>query len=853
MRNCFALAIFLLLGTTGFSQDPDELPFETGRMTWTPARLFGKVVDSKNNKGIEAASVQVFSILRDPANNPIDSLLAGMLTKPNGDFSFINLSLPDTFVVKFSAIGYRGLSETVLLNRNGNERSNFERDMGNIKIGHEAEFLGAVTVTATRPPLQLGIDRKIFNVDKSLTSTGGTAIDVIRNIPSLSVDVEGNVQLRGSSPQVFVDGRPTILTLEQIPADDIDRVEIITNPSSRFDAASSGGIINVVLKKNRRFGLNGVASAGVGTPGILNGNLSLNLRQGKLNFFASGNYNRWGGVAKSESFRQNKVNGVPADYFNQVSENERLRQFVSARFGIDYFMDNRNTLSISQNFVTGRFENNEKQDQDYRSSEAMLLRTGQRFSDGNAKFDRSNTQLNYRHSFPKSGHELTADVTYNTGGRVNSSVITNYFLYPGNGMPDYRDTNVIRNNGSNDNTQLTFQVDYIKPLSETSKLETGLRAFNNDQTSLFNVFSVTGNTESKLPLSNNYEFKESIYAGYITYTNKIGSVGYQAGLRAEYSKFTGKLVDSARSFGYELPEDIGGIWDGLFPSLYLTKPITEEAELQLNFSRRIRRPNFWQLNPFVDIDDPLNISQGNPAIRPEYVNSFEFNYSHRYEKGSFLGSLYFRNNQGDITRYSDTITAAQYRQLNNAGIDPNAILNTFINAQFTNRMGAEFTVQQKFGNLEIIPSVNFQYRKVKAVVRDLNLNNEGFNWQAELTSTYRFGAPSGFFKNMHFQMSGEYESPEIIPQGKNKEQYEVDIAFRKEFLKDNAATITLAVNDVFNSDRFGQIYDTEAFYQDSYRRWNVRNYRLTLSYRFGDKDFNLFRRPGGDRGNGEDD
>jgi hypothetical protein len=359
--------LLLLLASSFFTiakaqDDPEQLPFETQRERYSPSRLFGRVVDSKSNKGLEAASVQVFMKLQGK-----DTLIAGGLTKPNGDFSFSNIPLADTFRVVFSAIGYRGISEDFILGRGTNRTGNFERDLGNIKLAEEAEFLGAVTVVATKPPLTLGVDRKVFNVDKSITSTGGTAIDVMRNIPSLTVDVEGNVQLRNSSPQIFVDGRPTILTLDQIPADDIERVELITNPSSKFDAASSGGIINVILKKNRKLGLNGIVSAGVGTPGILTGNISLNLRQGKFNFFTSGNYNRSGGVARGESFRQNKVNGQPGDYFNQISETDRTRQFSSVRFGMDYFIDNRNSISLSQNFVKGKFNSFEDQDQQYRS------------------------------------------------------------------------------------------------------------------------------------------------------------------------------------------------------------------------------------------------------------------------------------------------------------------------------------------------------------------------------------------------------------------------------------------------------------------------------------------------------
>ncbi|MEJ7736356.1 MAG: TonB-dependent receptor [Chitinophagaceae bacterium] len=214
----------------------------------------------------------------------------------------------------------------------------------------------------------------------------------------------------------------------------------------------------------------------------------------------------------------------------------------------------------------------------------------------------------------------------------------------------------------------------------------GLRGFRNNNNNILNGYSLNNNIELKLPLSTNVKYDETVYAAYTTYTNKWKGIQYQAGLRAEQSVFNGVLIDSARKFGYKLPLDIGSIFDGLFPSLFLTKEIGEGAEVQLNFNRRIRRPNFWQLNPYIDINDPLNISQGNPALRPEYVNSFEFNYNKQYANGSYLGVLYFRNNQDDVTRYSDTITTAQYAQLNSAAIEPSAILNsmTYVRYLITN-------------------------------------------------------------------------------------------------------------------------------------------------------------------------
>ncbi len=832
------------------SQEPvEESGFEPPARAYTRKGIFGKVVESKTGKGIDAASVQVFVPMKDSFATGSDSLIAGMLTQPNGEFNFIGLPLTDTFTLRVSAQGFAENSKIIGIDRS--ERSFPGMDIGNIRMASEADMLGSVTVVAQRPALQMGIDRKVFNVDKSITSTGGTALDVMKNIPSVTVDVEGNVQLRNSSPQIFVDGRPTILTLQQIAADDIERVELITNPSAKFDAASSGGIINVVLKKNKRAGFNGVASAGLGTPGILTGNLSLNLRQGKFNFFGSANYNRSGGLAKSESMRQNKRSGAITDYFNQQSETDRLRRFRNVRFGMDYFIDNRNTVTISQNFVNGRFANLENQDQQYFDNNFELVSTGMRTSDGSAQFNRSNTQLNFTHNFPKQGSELTADVTYNRGNGSNGSFISNYYYLPdGNptGNPDF-----VRNRGENSNNQLTIQTDLVNQISENARLETGLRMFMQDNKNVYNAFSLNDNTELKLPLSTNVRYDEAVYAAYATYSNKWNKIRYQVGLRGEYSRFDGELVDSAQKFGYRLPLDIKNVADGLFPSIYLTREMGEGKEIQLNFSRRIRRPDFRQLNPFIDINDPLNISRGNPMLRPEYTNSFEFNYNQQYAAGNFLAVLYFRNNDDDITRFSDTLTAQQYEQLNNAAISQNAILNTFVNAQFTNRMGAEFTLNHRMGNLELIPNINLQYRKVKAVIGELNLGNEGFNWESKLMANYRFPDRSMLLKNTSLQLSANYESREVIPQGRNREQFVTDFALKKEFLKNKAASVTLAVNDVFNTNRWGQIYDTENFYQNSYRRWNVRNFRLTFSYRFGNRDFNVFGQRERRNGGGDDD
>jgi outer membrane receptor protein involved in Fe transport len=808
-------------------------------------RLYGKLVDEKTGKPVEAASVQLFF-----ADN--DSILTGMLSKPNGDFSFADLPTGKNFKVVISAIGYEPFEQLIDVPAAAQGRnSKIDKDLGNIQLEANVQVLGGVTVVSSKPIMELGVDRRVYNVAKGLTATGGSAVDVMKNIPGVKVDIDGNVELRNTSPQIFVDGRPTILTLDQIPADNIEKVELITNPSAKYDAASSGGIINVVLKKNKRVGLNGIVSASVGTPEIINGNLNLNLRQGKFNFFASGGYNQSGGKARGETNRQNKSNGIVQDYFNQNTVNDRLRRFKSIRFGADYFIDNRNTISVTQDFGNGRFKNDEEQQQEYLDIDRLPEYFGSRVANGRSVFKRRSTKVNYKHSFPETGRELTADLTYNHGSNSENSGILNTFSSPDGS--EYKPSSRVRNEGSGKNDQFTIQADYVHPFSEETRLEVGIRSYRNESKSFYNAFAVGSGQETKLPLSNNYKYTDMVNAAYATYSGKKETFSYQAGLRAEYSKFTGTLIDSAFKFGYEYPAAIKNIWDALFPSLFLTKQVGETDQLQLNYSRRIRRPNFWQINPFIDINDPVNLRQGNPQLRPEFINSFEFNYSKDYNSGNFLGSIYFRNNPDDITQYSDTITAAQYQQLQNAGVDPNAILNTFINASTTNRYGAEFVLQHKLGdNFNITPSVNFQYRTVKANVNDLDLSNKGFNWEAQLTTDYKIVTKGkSIFNNLSFQLTGEYESAEVIPQGKRKPEYSVDFAMRKDFLKNNKATVTFGINDVFNTQRWGTIYDTETFYQDSYRRWNVRSFRLTLSYKFGKADFSLSNR--NNRGGGGDD
>jgi outer membrane receptor protein involved in Fe transport len=806
--------------------------------------LEGRILDEKLQKPVAGATIQLYK-----QRSSGDTLIRGAFAKADGKFVINSIEKAEGLYILVTALGFEMWESPVEIN---SIETVGRLDFGNILLVETAKALENVVITAQRKAFELKLDKRVFSPESQITAKGGTAVDILKNIPSVAVDAQGGVELRGGSPQIFIDGRPTILTLDQVAADDIDRIEVITNPSSKYDAATAAGIINIILKKNRARGLNGNTSFGFGHPDILTGYLGINLRQKKVNLFATANYNQSGGRARGEANRTNLQNGIPAGGFQQVSYNDRLRKNGNFRVGLDYFLDSRNTLTLAQSVTHGDGRSIGEQDQYFFGTNGQTTGTGNRHEFYNWGWQNASTQAFYKRTFSKKGRELTADFTYNQGNSSNESNFTNYFFNSGATLPET--VNKVMNDGGSNEDQVTMQIDYIDPKGENGKLEAGLRYYSNDFQSNFNAFSVDGGVPSKLPFSNNIEYRELIAAGYVNYGNKIEKWGlsYQGGLRLEYSEFNGMLLDSSQSFGYRWPENLGDFMKSMFPSLYLTKELNEKTQMQFNYSRRIRRPNFWQLNPFVDISDPFNIRQGNLNLLPETTHSFELNYNRSYNKGNFIVSGYFRNNRDDITRYSDTLTKEQFESLNNAAISPDAILNTFINADFTNRMGLELNLQHKFSErFDIMPTLNLQYRHVKAQSGELSLDNRGFNWDAQLNANYRTASKKKALDKLAFQLAGRYRSPFVIPQGKTISEARVDFAIRRDLLKDNKGSVVFAIDDVFNSRRWGSEIETPNFIQDSFSRWNVRSFRLTFSYRFGAKDFQLTnKRKGGEGSDG---
>lgn len=823
-------------------------------------RFYGKVVDA-NNKGVEAASVTLVQKRMDSVTKQgKEVVVSGMLTTPKGDFSLENVPAFGRYILRISGIGYKAYEQNVAFqmpNRNGNGDPNaamgaLDKDLGNIKLQVDDKLLSNVTVTGTKPMVQMGIDRKIFNVEQNIVSAGGSAVDVLKNVPTVSVDIDGNVSLRNSAPQIFVDGRPTNMTLEQIPADAIESIEVITNPSAKFDASGgTAGILNIVLKKTKRVGYSGNIRTNLDSRGRVGFGGNANMRQNKVNFFVMGNFNQRKSIGKGTNERYDLKDTTLHSY--QQDKSTMKGGFGFGRAGFDYFIDNRNTLTLSGSMAHGKMSPSNKANiiaDSIFNNNIFDSKLNERVSNSNNDFRNWGTQASYKHNFPKTGHELTADINYFKGKNKNENRInTSIFDLPGK---DFLRNSGTLQYGSGNNDNLIAQTDYANPLSENSKLELGARASirNIDSRTDYYFVDANGNAFYNTDQSINFKSRDRVYAAYANFANRIKTFGYQLGLRVESSDYEGTLVSKDLPFKKEFPVS-------LFPSLFLTQKAGENDELQFNYSRRINRPNFWQLFPFYDLTDTLNISRGNPDLNPEFTNSLELSYSKTFKnRDNFLASVYFKNT-------NDLITRIQQREVVDVLKKELPVLS-YINANKSYTTGLELISRNKITKWwELTSNANFFTSKID--LKDQEDPDQFLSYFLRLNNNFKLP------KNFSVQLSADYDSKRLVvsgggssgggggggrgggfgggfggpntsAQGFIRPQFDVDAAIRFDFLKERAASLSLSVNDLLRTRKYSSHTEAPGFVQDITRRRDQQVVRLNFSWRFGKFDPNLFKR-----------
>jgi len=819
--------------------------------------FYGKVLESINNKPLEAASVLLIQNKFDSVTKKRkDVVVAGMLTDKKGEFSLENLNIMGQYKLKITAIGFKAYDEKVAFELNmagakpgdmSSMLSAVDKDLGNLVLKPDPQQLENVTVSATKAIFTMNIDRKVFNVEKNLTSVGGTAVDVMKNVPSVNVDIDGNVSLRNATPQIFVDGRPTTLTLEQIPADEIASIEIITNPSAKFDASGGGaGILNIVMKKNKKAGYNGNINASIDSRARVGFGGDINVKQDKINFFARGRYNGRKSISTANSTRDNFLRDDTTSFFGQNNNPINKGFFAFGRAGFDYFIDNRNTLTVGGTYVTGQFKNtdmiNIERDTFYRSN-LLVQDFGQRDTRTEFTFRNIGANLSFKHNFAKPNKEWTVDANFNSSKNTNAGNYNTQYFNP-NSSP--KTTPLLEKTDGGGLTKFfTIQSDYVNPINDKLKIEMGVRgAFRNYTSSLNNFIDSNGQYKLVSGFSNNYEFTDNVYAAYATFSQKIKNFTYQIGLRLESSSYTGNVISSGVRFNNDYPFS-------LFPSLFMTYKLTDNSDLQVNYSRKINRPNFFQLIPNYDISDPLNLSIGNPNLIPEFTNLAEISYQNQLsKKTSFLATAYLRNTNNLITNY-------QYLDKNpDPSKNPDTVLiTTFANANKSYNIGLELTTKTKFAKWwDFTANINIYNSTLKAGAIAGGQDNDQLSMFGKINNSFTLP------KNFSIQLSGDYQAKTIIPpssgggmgrmfggsqigaQGYIKPNYGVDIAIKKDFMKNKAASLTLQMNDIFRTKLYATHSESQYFVQDNERRRDPQVLRLNFNYRFGKIDVSLFKK-----------
>ena len=726
-------------------------------------------------------------------NNLDSALVGGAASDENGEFA-IQIR-PGNYYMKISFLSYQ---EKIIPGVNVINR---DIDLGAVVLQPDSRLLETVEVEGQRSQMELQLDKRVFNVGSDLSTSGGNAADILNNVPSVNVEVDGTVSLRGNqNVRILINGKPSGLTsrdpdaLRNLQANLVEKIEVITNPSSRYEAAGEVGIINIVLKKNQENGLNGTFTGVLGHPDFIGGSYSLNLRRRKINLFSS--YGMDYRKSPGYSTLYQRFDGGTRETFQ---DGDRSRSELSHNItgGLDYFIDDKNTItgSIMYNFGDG-LNKSALTYNDFVSGEQVgtTLRTDREVEDEK----NIEAAFNYKREFQRKDQTLTVDLQYNR--RYDGE--TSDFTQVENGT-----TTLQRSENLAEDKNWFFQSDYVHPFGNDGKAEAGLRSTTRTVNNEYALEELQNENWVVFPaFNNNLIYTERIHAGYIMAGNKFGKFSVQAGLRGEYSDITTELTETDEVNHRE--------YFNLFPSVNFGYEIEKNKTLQLSYSKRINRPHFRELLPFSNFSDSRNFFQGNPNLNPEYTHSFETGYLVNWENGSILSSAYYRYRIGDIQRIVQVDNDGRTR------IFP-------VNVGSTDSYGLEFNFSYMIGKWwEINSSANFYRAISEGVFEGQSLERDTYAFHGRATSKMIIS------KGFEFQTSIFYRGPRKTTQGRQLSAYSLDVALAKDVLK-GKGTISANVRDLLNTRKWRSITEIEEdnYYAESVSQWAPRQVRLTFTYR----------------------
>ncbi len=757
--------------------------------------LKGKIIDQSTKEPIEYATISIHN-LRD------SSLVTGGISDAKGGFNITEIQL-GMYFVKVGFIGYDAkIISPIKLSPKGD---GIEQNLGEIVLSSSSQQIKDVDVVADKMVVTNAIDKKVFNVSQSFASNVSSASEILQNIPSVDVDIDGNVSLRGSgNVRILIDGKPSGLSsadlMQQIPASSIESIEVITNPSAKYDPEGMSGIINIVLKKNKLTGFNGMVTLNASPGNMYSGGGQLSYKNKNLNLYANYNMRNMDHVMTSDIYRESYYNGV-TPFLDQKGDRNFNMGGQMFKLGMDYSFNDKNTLSLSGLYNGRNFDANSYNLNNFLDANKVLTSTSETNSlseNGGGGYDLT---LNYLKKFADKGHELSFDASISDMNMESKGVYNETSSSEGDTLE--------KDLGTTNRNAYQFQLDYVKAKGENSKFEAGFKFQNTDMKTVYNQEAFDYDLGSYIDnpdLADNFNYNEKIGAAYAIYGYKLGTVSFQAGMRIEQTATDFTLLSTDDHYIND--------YFAYYPSAHVQWEKQKGETLQLSYSKRVNRPGGRSLNPRVRKDDPLNLSKGNPYLMPEYINSVELGYMRYWEKISITSSIYYR-------KIIDMVT--EITSVNAEGIPMTSPENIASGSNY----GFEFVFNAspyKWWNLTL--STNIYRSTIDASNLETPMNNEGTIYTTKLMSTWKIQ------KLFDVQLSGRYRGPQITAQGEMEDEYSFDISLKKQFLK-NRLTATLRVSDLLDSEINYSTTTTTNYYQTSERKRESRFVYAGLTYTFG--------------------
>lgn len=781
----------------------------------TDGKIKGIVMDGELGGPLEFVTVQVKA-------KGSDKIVQGSVTGSDGNYTIGGLKKGE-YVVTFSYIGYEEVSKNISISSDNQILS-----LGELTLAEDANQLGEVEVVAKRPQMRFEIDRKVFDATQDIAAEGGSASDLLSNIPSVEVDNEGSVSLRGnSSVTIWINGKASGLTadnqadiLDMMPAGDIKQVEVITNPSARYSPEGTAGIINIILKDDRKPGYYGSVKVGADTDGGYQASGNINYSSSKVDAYANLNYRnrefKGGGITS-------RLNTTDNSFLDQTNDSKRQHNNWFGRFGATWHITKSDDLAFNVTGMTGGGDNSENIHYNSIDSQKNTNYTSDRITNGDSDMKMYNLELNYVHKFSENSN-IDLMVSNNQWRRDGMNIFRQSTVY----TDPSQTANPLYQTQENDIKDKTWEVqaDYTNKISDMARIEAGYKG--TFQRNASPVDTYTGTTAEDIrqdeSLYNRFLYNQDVHALYMTYGGKWNKLSYQAGLRGEYWRVDTRSLDFDQEFNGKASETFEKDYFKLFPSAFISYALPKNNELQVNYTRRLRRPWGGQLNSFRNISDASNISFGNPELTPEYSHSFELNYIKSWESGHTLSlSGYYRSTDDVIQRI---------RFLNT---EDNVMYTTSENVAKSQASGLEIVGKDKlFKILDLTTTVNLYYSKLDGFsylpqgVETLVIGDtdESFAWNVRMIAN--LSLPWG----VSLQGTGNYNSKQLMAQGHREPNYSVDLGLRKSFLSDKL-TLSINARDLLDSRKFRTVTAGDGFWQDSENWRGGKRVGFTLTYNFG--------------------